>query len=770
MDTLVIAEKPSVALRLAIALGDSKQRRMSLNGVSYYQVDNPDGKIYIAAAVGHIFTLVQSSPQRGYPVLDIKWVPAYEANPKLDYTKKYLDVLRELSKRAGLYVNACDYDTEGTVIGTNVIRFVSKEGLKSAKRMRFSTTTASDLKEAYANLQQFDMNNFYAGETRHMLDWLWGINLSRALSSAAAGHYSRALSIGRVQGPTLALLATREREIEGFKPKPFWKILATAKGIEFVNSRGEIFDKAIADSAHKATLCGAAVAEVKDVEAREQPLRPYPPFDLTSLQLEASRTLRYDPSSTLAYAQVLYENSYISYPRTASQKLPTTLGLSRIISDLAKNPKYEKKANLLIAEKRFRPNEGIKTDEAHPAIYPTGVIPKGLGVPEQNLYNLITERFLSCFSGYAKLAKTKVVLGAGGEEYYAFGTKILERGWLDFYSFATLGEKELPDFKKGEKASLSGIDLKELMTMPPKRFGKAALIAELERRDLGTKATRAAIIDTLFKRGYLDGAPIKVTGFGMSVYDALHTNAPMIVDEATTRKLEKDMEGIVEGKRTEEDVIGEGKKMLLDAIALFDSNKEKITEAMKKGISEGGTGLGKCPKDGGELVVRRSKMGKQFAACSNYPKCTATFSLPQAAKIVSAGKVCEECHTPMVKVIRAGKGVFEICLDPTCKTKDAWRARQEAAAAKADGVKTSAKPTTTIKSVMKKQEKSPTTPMVPVVPSIRLVKENAAVETNILPPKTKRKAKAKIEKPKATKTAKAKAKRPNVQPTRGEAI
>ena len=114
----------------------------------------------------------------------------------------------------------------------------------------------------------------------------------------------------------------------------------------------------------------------------------------------------------------------------------------------------------------------------------------------------------------------------------------------------------------------------------------------------------------------------------MSVYDALHENVPMIMEEATTRQLEKDMEKIVEGKKTEEEVIGEGKKMLVDALKLFDSNKSKISEAMKKGLSESNIGLGKCPKDGGDLVVRKSRMGKQFAACANYPKCTNTYSLP----------------------------------------------------------------------------------------------------------------------------------------------
>jgi DNA topoisomerase-1 len=688
MDTLVIAEKPSVALRLAIALGDNRQRRMNLNGVSYYQIDNPDGKIYIAPAVGHIFTLVQAKHESGYPVLDIKWAPSYESNPKSEFTKKYLDVLRELSKKVGFYVNACDYDTEGTVIGTNVIRFTSKDGLNNAKRMKFSTTTTSDLKESFENLQPFDMNNFYAGETRHMLDWLWGINLSRALTSAIAGYHTKALSIGRVQGPTLAILATREREIGAFKPLPFWKLFITARAVEFTNTKGEMFDRKVADAAHQATTNGAEEAYVSEAEEKEQLSRPYPPFDLTSLQLEASRVLRYDPSSTLAVAQSLYERSYISYPRTASQKLPPTLGLPRVIAELAKNPQYEKKAKILIQEKRFRPNEGVKSDEAHPAIYPTGVMPKELSTTEQNLYNLITERFLSCFAGYAKLAKTRVVIAAGGETYSANGTKIVERGWFDFYSFASIGERELPNFKKGDRVELSKIDLREMLTQPPKRYSKAGLIAELEKRDLGTKATRASIIDTLFRRGYLDEAPIKATEFGMAVYEALHENVSMIVDEATTRQLEKDMEKIVEGKKTEEEVIGEGKKMLLDALKLFDSNKAKITEAMKKGLAESSIGLGKCPTDGGDLVVRKSRMGKQFAACANYPKCTTTFSLPQGAKIVGTGKACEFCKTPIVKVIRMGKGVFEMCLDPNCKTKEGWKAKreekEEAAKAKAE--------------------------------------------------------------------------------------
>jgi DNA topoisomerase-1 len=131
------------------------------------------------------------------------------------------------------------------------------------------------------------------------------------------------------------------------------------------------------------------------------------------------------------------------------------------------------------------------------------------------------------------------------------------------------------------------------------------------------------------------------------------------------------MEEISQGKKSEEEVVKEGKGMLLDALKMFDSNKAKIKEELGKGLSLHNQAiLGKCPKDGGDLVIRKSRVGKQFAACTNYPKCTNTYSVPQGALIAPTGKMCEMCHTPIIKVIRRGKAPFEMDLDPTCKSKE----------------------------------------------------------------------------------------------------
>ncbi len=678
MSTLIIAEKPSVALRIAIALGNNAQKRINLNGVSYYEIESPSGKMYIAAAVGHIFTIRQKGTERGYPVLEIEWAASYEVDKKAYYTKKYLDVFRMLANKSDSYINACDFDIEGTVIGTNIIKFLGADMKSKAKRMKFSTTTIPDIRNAYENLMPLDLNNFYAGEVRHMLDWLWGINLSRALTGALVGtKFMRSLSIGRVQGPTLALLAKRELEIQKFVAKPYWNVLALIKEIEFANTKGDIFDGKEAERVLDHTNANLKRALVEEVVTNEQLVRPYPPFDLTSLQLEASRVLRLDPSTTLATAQVLYERAYTSYPRTSSQKLPPTLGLPKIIGELAKNQKYAPLANRLISERRFRPNEGMKTDEAHPAIYPTGVIPKDLNETEAKLYDLIVKRFLSVFAPYAKVARMKVTVKIGNERYVANGARTVEKGWFEFYEFSAIKEKSLPEFIQGSNVEVEKAYKQELQTQPPRRYGKAALIAELEKKRLGTKATRAAIIDTLFRRGYIEGSAIKVTSFGINVYKALDENSNMIVNEETTKRLDEDMEKISEGKESPEKVLEEGKSMLIEALRSFDQNKEKIGKAMQEGLVESQVSLGKCLKDGGELVMRRSKAGKQFVACANYPKCLNTYSVPQNALIAPTGKVCEHCHTPIIKVIRKGKGVFEMDLDPECITKQKWKEKRE---------------------------------------------------------------------------------------------
>mgnify|MGYP001083215307 CR=1 FL=1 len=660
---LIIAEKPKVAGRIASAIGNAKFVKVGKAG--YYAVGE---NIAVAPAVGHIYTLAEKKRSFDYPVFDVEWVPVYKVDKSAHYTKSYLDVLQMLGKKADEVVVACDYDIEGTLIGYNIYRFALGGG-KKLKRMKFSTLTPYELKEAFESLQEMDYENAYAGEARHVLDWYYGINLSRALMRAigSAGGNRITMSIGRVQGPTLGILVKREKEIRSFKPVPYWEIYARIKGVRFIHEKERFFDEKEADLVREKTKKKGVVEEVKKEEKK---IPPSPPFDLTSLQLEASRVFGFSPSQTLEIAQSLYEASLISYPRTSSQKLPARLGLEKIIERMREHEEYRKDAEKLIENKWFRPREGAKDDPAHPAIHPTGIRGRVEG-NEKKLYDLIVRRFFACFAPHAVREVVSVKVDAN-ERYKATGTKTKENGWIEFYPYANFKEEELPEFKTGELVDIEKIEKTRKETKPPARFTPATLVKELEKLHLGTKATRSVIVDTLYDRQYIKGKNIEVTEFGMVVESVLEKHSPQILDAELTRKIEEDMEKIQERKISKDEVIEKGKKVLIEILERFKLEEKEIGKELleswkimdnKKNV------VGKCRKCGSDLRIIKMGRGKQFVGCSNYPNCKIAYPLPSNAYVLPANKKCEMCGAPVVKVKMGKKRMFEMCLDFECPSK-----------------------------------------------------------------------------------------------------
>lgn len=692
MAKLVICEKPSVAEKIAHALGKGGDvSKKMLHGVPYYEVGRDGVHLTVVSAVGHLYTLREVKRGMGYPTFDIEWAPTYEVESGSAYSKKYLDTIRELGKGADEYIVACDFDIEGSLIGYNIMRFGCNS--ESGTRMKFSALTEEDLEAAFTGRMDFDIENALAGEARHMLDWYYGINLSRALMASIRGagaSYKQIMSIGRVQGPALAILAKKEKSIASFTSQPYWEVKCIAKGVQFGHAHGRFMDKAAA----KAALEGSkSPGVVKKMERREYAQPPPPPFDLTSLQVEAYGLFGFAPALTLELAQSLYEATLISYPRTSSQKIPARLNLKKIIESLAGNPDYAAAAKSLISASRFVPLEGKKSDPAHPAIHPTGRQNNMLADKERKLYDLIVRRFLACFALPARREAQKVGVLSGTEMYGANGSRTVFPGWFDIYApYMRLGEATLPPFSEGEEVELSKFMIDEKKTQPPKRYTPASIISELEKIGLGTKATRATIIETLFKRGYVEGTSIKATSFGMAVYDLLSGVAPEILDEKLTRDIEKDMEKIKDGEN-EKRVIENGKRLLIGILGHFEGKEKDIGFGLLSGLKQKAFSesvLGKCVKcggirpsgegaplssglkAGGDLRVIHSKLGKQFVGCMNYPECKAIYPLPQNAKIVPLGKACEKCGTPTIRVIRKAKKSFEMCIDPACETKKGW--------------------------------------------------------------------------------------------------
>jgi len=675
---LIITEKPKSALKIAQAL-DGKIGKDAINGVAYYSLKYKGKDIVITSAMGHIYNLAEKSPGKWqYPVFDIEWKETSEIRKGSEYVKKYLNAIKKLAKNANEFTVATDYDIEGEVIGLNIIRYAC--GQKDASRMKFSTLTKNDLIKSYENKSKsIDWGMAHAGETRHALDWYYGINISRALTHAikTTGMF-KILSSGRVQGPSLKIIVNKEKEIQKFKPEKYWQIelLGNVSDslIDSWHAEDRFFDKSKADRVME-NVKGQKTAKVSKVERKKFRQAPPTPFDLTTLQTEAYRCFRISPKNTLAIAQNLYTDGCISYPRTSSQVLPKEIGYKTLIGDLAKQKKYSGIAAKLLSMQKLEPNNGKKTDPAHPAIYPTGVEPKNLDDRDAKIYDLIVKRFFATFAEEAVRETLKVEIDANKELFVAKGTTTVEKGWHTFYEpYTDFKEEELPNVSEGQEVKVVEIKMHEKETQPPKRFTPASIIRELEKRNLGTKATRAAIIETLYDRGYVSGEQIQATELGVKTIESLEQFAPKIVDEDLTRQFEMEMEDIQQKKKKPQEVLDKAKKVLTEILEDIKKKEahigEKLREAYRE-TSRQANVIGKCPvcKEGNLRIITSKASGKRFIACDKYPDCKTTFGIPQSGSIKPFKTPCKDCGYPVVSVISKGKRPWRFCINPNCPSK-----------------------------------------------------------------------------------------------------
>src|SRR3989338_7436696 len=380
---LIITEKPTQSLKIAEALADKKPVKKTEKGVSYYELKHKGKDILVGCAVGHIFNLKEKKSNGWtYPTYDYEWQPSHK-----------------ISKQADSFTVACDYDLEGSLIGYNVIRFVCNK--KDGKRMKFSTLTKDELIASYEKAyKHLDFPLIESGEARHVIDWIFGINLSRALTLSIKNATKRfkIMSTGRVQGPALKTLAERELEIKSFKPEPFWELESIGE-INAKHKNGSFWKEKEVNDIYK-NIKNEKKALIDSIKKSEFPQSPPSPFDLTSLQLEAYRALKINPKETLEIAQELYSASYISYPRTSSDQLPPSINIKKILTDLSKQKEYKELCLELLKENKLIPNNGKKSDPAHPAIHPTGETPKKLGERQKKISSFIFNSIV-CVSLFA---------------------------------------------------------------------------------------------------------------------------------------------------------------------------------------------------------------------------------------------------------------------------------------------------------------------------------------------------------------------------------
>ena len=588
--------------------------------------------------------------------------------------KEIIRTLKNLAKKADEVIIATDFDREGELIGSDAVSMVRQvnEGVPVV-RARYSSFTKPELEHAFAreNLVAVDDDLAAAGESRQFIDLIWGAVLTRYLTMAKFGGLGNVRSAGRVQTPTLALVARREKERQAFVPEDYWVVRGTAatqKGEEFkvAHATARFKDEATATSAYQDAKA-AGKARVTDVVKKTRKGTIQTPFNTTSLQTAAAAE-GLTPARTMRIAESLYMSGLISYPRVDNTVYPETLDLSEVVTMLKGVPQYSNYCDELLAAQPLKATRGKQETTDHPPIYPTGVgDPDKLRPEEWKLYNLIARRFLATLSEQPVIEGTKVTLDAGGQTFAASGDVLVKPGYRAIYPYGSKKDEQLPALSVGQEVDLTSLDLEAKQTEPPARYSQGKLVQEMERLGLGTKSTRASIIERLYEVKYLKNDPIEPSQLGMAIIDALECYAAHITTPEMTSELEGDMTKVAEGQASQDAVVDHSRELLASLLEGLIEHKEDLGEAISDAV-QADAKIGVCPKCGHDLLVKQSaKTRSSFIGCSAWPECEVTYPLPQG-KIQTVEELCPVCGCPQIKVQPFRSKPYVVCVDPACPT------------------------------------------------------------------------------------------------------
>lgn len=543
---LVIAEKPSVAISIAKIIGATKKKDGYYEGNGYR----------VSWCVGH---LVQMANPDSYDEKYAKWnmvdLPIIPKEYKYEVsktTKKQFSILKKLmnDKEIDKVINACDAGREGEAIFRLVYNQANCK--KKIKRLWICSMEDSAIKDGFDNLQDGSLydNLFESAQARAIADWLVGMNLSRLYSCLYKQNYS----VGRVQTPTLAMIVKRDDEIDNFKKEKYYTVEIDLDGFSLSTDR--IDDKTVADQL--LNLVGNTI-EINDVIQKEKVTKPELPFDLTTLQRECNKYFGYSAKQTLDYAQSLYEKKFITYPRTDSRYLTEDMITSTINNILGKYDFDSERIKVIFNSKKV-------TD--HYAIIPTASsLNEDLSsIPESEakVYKLILDK-LHASVGYPLIENTtKIVAEFDGFEFTSSGKVIKEEGFTKYLKEYIKKKNEdtvLPDVEIGDSLDIKDRKIKEKYTSPAKHFTEDTLLkamevagndalekgVEVERKGLGTPATRAGIIENLIFKGFIerDKKNLIATHKGISLVTIV---ADTFKSAETTAKWEMELSDIAQGK------------------------------------------------------------------------------------------------------------------------------------------------------------------------------------------------------------------------------
>ena len=564
---LVIAEKPSVAISIAKVIGATKKKDGYYEGNGYK----------VSWCVGH---LIQMANPDSYDEKYAKWnmadLPIIPREYKYEVakaTKKQFNILKKLmnGKEIDMVINACDAGREGEAIFRLVYNQTNCK--KKMKRLWISSMEDSAIKDGFDHLKDgkdYD-NLFESAQARAIADWLVGMNISRLYSCLYKQNYS----VGRVQTPTLAMIVKRDDEIANFKKEKYYTVDLSTNG--FTISTDRIDDEIAVEQL--LNLVGDKI-EITDVIQKEKITKPDLPFDLTTLQRECNKYFGYSAKQTLDYAQSLYEKKLITYPRTDSRCLTEDMIVSAVNNILGKNDFDTERIKTVFNSKKV-------TD--HHAIIPTvSSLSEALsGIPESEakVYRLISNK-LHASVGYPLIENTtKIVASFDGFEFTSSGKVIKDEGfskYLKEYKSKKSEDAVLPDVSIGDVLSIENKEIKEKFTQPPKHFTEDTLLksmeiagndalekgVEVERKGLGTPATRAGIIENLIFKGFVerDKKNLVATHKGISLVTIVSDS---FKSAETTAKWEMELSDIAQGKSSKEEFLKDIENEIKEAVLTY---------------------------------------------------------------------------------------------------------------------------------------------------------------------------------------------------------
>ncbi|MFA5872276.1 MAG: type I DNA topoisomerase [Parcubacteria group bacterium] len=665
---LIIVESPTKAKTISKFLNSSKYKVKSSYG---HMRDLPDKKMGID--------------------IENNFEPKYVINPK---SEEKVEVLKKEAKKAEGVILATDEDREGEAIAWHLSEILNVDP-RAKNRIVFHEITKKAIEAALDGPREINFDLVDAQQGRRILDRLVGFELSPFLWD----KIRRGLSAGRVQSIAVRILVEREREIEKFKKEEYWAVAVSLKkqkdseensfdaGLTHINenkaekiitlklfagdykTKKSIVETEQAAKDIKAELEKANYA-VKEIAKKEVKRVPPPPFTTSTLQQAAINSLGFSAKQTMATAQKLYEQGFITYMRTDS----TNLSLESMI---AAKKTIEKKfgKEYALESPRFFKTKSKGAQEAHEAIRPSAPdrapedLKDKLESSQYRLYALIWKRMVASQMQPSILNSTRVLIEARGDKnkylFQANGSTIKFHGYLKVYGEKVpVSENMLPDLSEKETLDLVKVITEQKSTTPPPRYTEASLVKVMEENGIGRPSTYAPTISTIIDRKYVEKneeKKLQPVDIGFLVNDLLVKHFPQIVDMGFTAQMEEDLDKVAQGEKQWVPIV----KKFYEP---FHKNLENKSKEVKKEDLLEKIGR-KCPECGGDLIMKFGRFGK-FIACLKYPECKYTEKTAEEQKeeAENSGEVCEKCGAPMV-VKRGRFGAFLGCSKyPECKS------------------------------------------------------------------------------------------------------